>query len=75
MVKLHQNYFIESILFEKVNSNKKKLNPQDHKNIDGIENNLTPFQNYPETKVACKCTTSLYETQYSEILVEYKKSF
>ena len=47
----------------------------DFKNIHDIENKLTRFQIYHETEFACKYSNPLYKTQYSEILVEYKKGF
>ena len=47
----------------------------DFKNIHDIENNLIRFQVYHETEFACKYRNPLYKTQYSEILVEYEKSF
>ena len=45
------------------------------RNIHNIQNKLTRFQNYPETKLACKYNKPLYKTQYSEILVEYEQGF
>ena len=36
---------------------------------------MTRFQIYHETEFACKYRNPLYKTQYSEILVEYKKGF
>ena len=39
--------------------------------MDAIENELTRFQIYRKTEVACKFYTPLYKTQYSKILVEY----
>ena len=45
------------------------------RNIHKIENNLTHFQIYPETELACKYNKPLYKTQYSEILVEYENGF
>ena len=47
----------------------------DFRNIHIIENKLPRFQIYQETEIACKYRNPLYKTQYSEILVEYKKSF
>ena len=47
----------------------------DFKNLHNIENKLTRFQIYQETKFACKYKNPLYKTQYSEILVEYEKKF
>ena len=40
-----------------------------------MENKLTRFQIYQETEFACKYRNPFHETQYSEILVEYKKGF
>ena len=75
MIKLHQKYFIESIPYDNVNPEKMLQNNNRYNNISGIENKLTRFQIYPETELACKYKTPLYKTQYSEILVEYKKGF
>ena len=75
MTKFHQKYFIESSLYEKVNPEKIRQNDNIFKNIHNIENKLTRFQIYIEKELACKYTTPLYKTQYSEILVEYKESF
>ena len=36
---------------------------------------MTRFQIYQETELACKYRNPLHKTQYSEILVEYKKGF
>ena len=73
MIKFHEKYFIQSIPYEQVNPSHKQST--DFKNIQDIENKLTRFQIYHETKFACKCRTPLYKTQYSEILVEYEKGF
>ena len=71
MIKIHEKYFIESITYEQVNPSHKRS--KKFKNSHDIENKLTRFQIYQETEFACKYTNSLYKTQYSEILVEYKK--
>ena len=73
MIKFHEKYFIESIPYEQVNPSHKQSN--DFKNIHDIEIKLTRFQIYRETEFACKYRNPLYKTQYSEILVEYEKSF
>ena len=75
MMKFHQKYFIESIPFEDVNPN--QIRQQNHKvrHIHKIENQLTRFQIYQETELACKHRTPLYKTQYFEILVEYEQDF
>ena len=73
MIKFHEKYFIESILYEQVNPSHKQSN--DFKNIHDIENKLTRFQIYHETEFACKYRNPLYKTQYSEVLVEYEKNF
>ena len=73
MIKFHEKYFIESIPYEQVNTNHKLSN--DFRNINNIENKLTRFQIYHETEFACKYSTPLHKTQYSEILVEYEQGF
>ena len=74
MIKFHEKYFVESIPYEQVNPSRKQSN--DFRNIHDIENKLlTQFQIYQETEIACKYRNPLYKTQYSEILVEYEKSF
>ena len=73
MIKFHEKYFFESIPYKQVNPSRKQSN--DFKNIHDIENKLTRFQIYHETEFACKYSNPLYKTQYSEILVEYEKSF
>ena len=73
MIKFHEKYFIESIPYEQVNPSRKQST--DFKNIHDKEKKLTRFQVYHETEFACKYSNPLYKTQYSEILVEYEKSF
>ena len=73
MIKFHEKYFIESIPYEQVNPSRKQSN--DFRSIHDIENKLTRFQIYQETEFVCKYGNPLYKTQYSEILVEYEKSF
>ena len=73
MIKFHEKYFIESILYEQVNPSRKQST--DLKNIHDIENKLRRFQVYQETEFACKYSNPHYKTQYSEILVEYEKGF
>ena len=73
MIKFHEKYFIESIPYEQLNPSHKQST--DFKNIHDIENKLTRFQIYHETEFACKYRNPLYRTQYSEMLVEYKKVF
>ena len=75
MIKLHQKSFIESIPFEKVNTDEKRSKPQDHNNIDGIENKITRFQIYPETEVACKNTTTVLENTKFRNYCGIRKSF
>ena len=52
-----------------MNPSRKQSN--DFKNIHELENKLTRFKIYHETKIACKYRNPLSKTQYSEILVEY----
>ena len=73
MIKLHENYFIESIPYEQVKPSHKRST--DFENIHDIENKLTRFQIYHETEFACKYRNPLNKTQYSGILVEYEKGF
>ena len=47
MMKLHQKYFIESISYDKVNTDKIRQNRNCYNNIDGIENKLTRFKSTP----------------------------
>ena len=75
MIKFHQKYFIESIPFEDVNPDQLRHSNYKFRNIHNIENKLTRFQIYPETELACKYTTPLFKTQYSEILDEYEDGF
>ena len=73
MIEFHEVFFIESILFEKVNRIQRRSN--NFGNIHNIENKLTRFQIYHETEFACNYKNPLYKTQYSEILVEYDEGF
>ena len=75
MIKFHQKCFKESIPFENVNASQKRQQNTKFRNIHNIENKLTRFQIYQETEFACKYKNPLYETQFSEILVEYKQGF
>ena len=73
MIKFHEKYFIESTPYEQVNISCKPST--DFRNIHNKENKLTRFQVYQETEFICKYRNPLYKTQYSEIVVEYEKSF
>ena len=75
MIKFHQNYFIESILYEDINPDQIRTINHQFRDIHNIENKLTRFQIYPETELACKYNNPIYQTQYSEILVEYQNGF
>ena len=75
MIKFHQKYLIESILYEDVNPDQIRTTNRKFRNIHKIENKLTRFQVYPETELACKYNKPIYKTQYSEILVEYENGF
>ena len=70
MIKFHQKYFIEATPFGEVNPEQIRSNNAKFRNLHNIENKLTQFQIYPETELACKYKTPIYNTQYSEILVE-----
>ena len=65
MIKFHQKYFIESILYEDVNSDQIRHTKHKFRNIHNIENKLTLFQIYPETELVCKYNKPIYKTQYS----------
>ena len=73
--KISSKHFIESILYNKVNPANTRQNNSRYNNIDGIEKELTGFQFYTETELACKHKTPLYKTQNTEVLVEYEKGF
>ena len=75
MIKFHQKSFIESIPYEDVKPDQIKSTNHKFHNIHNIENNLTRFQIYPETELACKYNKPIYKTQYSESLVEYEYGF
>ena len=70
MIKFHEKFFIQSILYEQVHPSRTYF-----RNLHNIENKLTRFQIYQETEIACKYRNPLHKTQYSEILVEYEKGF
>ena len=48
MIKFHEKYFIESILYEQVHPSRKQST--NFRNIHNIENKLTRFQIYQETQ-------------------------
>ena len=73
MIKFHEKYFIESFPYEQVNPSHNLST--DFRNLHDIENKLTRFRIYQETKFACKYANPLYKTQYSEILVKYEQVF
>ena len=75
MIKFHQKYFIESFPIEEVSPNQMRNNNNKFRNFHNIENELTQFQIYPETELACNYKKPIYKTQYSEILVEYEHGF
>ena len=60
---------------KKLTQFKKKQHSTKFRNIYDIEDKLTHFPFYHETKFACKYKNPFYKTQYSEILVEYDKGF
>ena len=51
MIKFHQKYFIESIPFKNLNPDQLRHSNYKIRNIHNIENKLTRFQIYPETKL------------------------
>ena len=59
MIKIHHKNFIESIHYDKVNPENIRLKDNRYININGMENKLTRFQNYPETELACKYKTPI----------------
>ena len=73
MIKFPAKYFKQSIPYEKVHPSRKQSN--DFRNLHNIENKLTRFQIYQETEIAYKYRNPFYQTQFSEILVEYEKGF
>ena len=75
MIKFHKKYFFQSIPFEDVNPDQLRHSSYRFRNIHNVENKLTRFQIYPETKLASKYTKPLYKTQYSENLVENEDGF
>ena len=75
MIKFQQKYFIESILYEDINPGQIRTTNHQFRNVHNIENNLTRFQIYPKTELACKYNKPTYKTQYSEILVKYENGF
>ena len=54
MLKFHQKIFIESIPFDEVNPDRIRNKNNNFRKIHNIENELTRFQIYPETELACK---------------------
>ena len=64
MIKFHQKNFIESKPFKKI----KKV-----RNSHNIENELTGFQIYQETELACKNRNPLYKTQFPKYLLNTSK--
>ena len=63
MIKFHEKNFIESIPFEKINPVQKRQHSTKFRYIYNIENKLTRFPIYHETKFAYKCKNPLYKTQ------------
>ena len=57
MIKFHEKCFIESIPYKQVNPSHKLSNY--FRNLHDIENKLTRFQIYQETKFACKYANPL----------------
>ena len=53
MIKVHQIYFIESIPYKDVNTEKIRKSNYKFRNTNKIENKLIRFQIYPETELAC----------------------
>ena len=75
MIKFHQKHFNEPIPYEEVNIDQIRKSNFKFRNINNIEKKLARFQIYPETELVCKYTKPLFNTQYSEILVEYEQGF
>ena len=65
MIKFHEKFFIESILYEDVSPDQIRTTNHEFRNIHNIEKKLTRFQVYPETELACKYNKPIYKTQYS----------
>ena len=63
MIKVHQKFFVEPILYENLNPDQIRQSNYKLKNIHNEENKLTRFQKYPETEFACKYTKPHYKTQ------------
>ena len=70
----NQKSFIESIPFEKVNTDEKRSKPQDHNNIDGIENKITRFQIYLKQKSLVKTPQQFSKHKIQKFLSK-RKSF
>ena len=75
MIKFHEYYFIESIPFDTDNPSQIRNRKIKFRNFHNIENELTRFEIYHETELACKYQNPLHKTQLSEILVEYDEGF
>ena len=73
LINFHQKYFIESILYDKVNPEKIRQINYYSNNIHNTKNKLTRNQIYTETELAGKYNTPLHKTQYAETLVENEK--
>ena len=72
MIKFHQNYFNESITYDKVSPEKIRQNNQDFNNINNKKNKLKRFQTYHETEHPCKHNTPLYKKEMQKCLSNTK---
>ena len=60
-MKFHiKKHFKESILFEQLNSDRKRTNPKPYKNIEVIEKEVPRFQIYPETELSFIYTKAIF---------------
>ena len=75
MIKFHQKYFNESILFDQVNADEIRRNNKQNKNIDGIENKITRFQIYPEMISPATTKPHYIQKHIQKYLSNTKKSF
>ena len=72
MIKFHEKNCIESVPFENVNPDQIRRINHKIRNIHNIENNLTRFQIYPETELACKYNNPLYKVNIQKFLSNTK---
>ena len=73
MIKFREKHFMETIPFDKLNHDQIRSIRQKYQNLEGLQNKLTRFQVYPETKVACQYSKAFSKLEIQKFLSNMTK--